>query len=368
MEKYAKYLIPGIVLQSVLIGGGYATGREIVEFGGKFGALGWISGLLTFVLFAIVAVVMFEIARIYKAYDYKSVLQPLIGKGWILFDIIYVLMLFLIIAVMASATGEILMQTVGLPVMYGISTLIIVVGALNFFGSSIIVKFETYGTIALYIAYLVFAFVVITGYSENISRVFSTMDTSFTPGVDVTEAVWTGIVYASYNLIVMPAALFTLRGFTKRRESIISGIIGAFLMIIPWFLTYFALMGFYPDKEVIGNTVPWLAMLMKSNGGAVLVLVFGVVAGWTLIETATGMIHALIERIDEAFKSADKKPLQRMHRMGITVAILIVAMMFAQIGIIDLIAKGYSYLSYGIIIVYLLPLLTIGVVKVVKAK
>ena len=28
-----KYLLPGIVLQSVMIGGGYATGREIVEYG-----------------------------------------------------------------------------------------------------------------------------------------------------------------------------------------------------------------------------------------------------------------------------------------------------------------------------------------------
>ena len=41
-----KYLLPGIVLQSVMIGGGYATGREIVEYGAKFGAMGWLSGLV----------------------------------------------------------------------------------------------------------------------------------------------------------------------------------------------------------------------------------------------------------------------------------------------------------------------------------
>ena len=35
-----KILLPGIVLQSVLMGGGYATGREIIEYGGKFGAYG----------------------------------------------------------------------------------------------------------------------------------------------------------------------------------------------------------------------------------------------------------------------------------------------------------------------------------------
>ena len=33
---YAKYLLPGVILQSVLIGGGYATGREIYQYGAHF--------------------------------------------------------------------------------------------------------------------------------------------------------------------------------------------------------------------------------------------------------------------------------------------------------------------------------------------
>ena len=34
--KYARYVLPGVLLQSVLIGGGYATGREIYSYGAKF--------------------------------------------------------------------------------------------------------------------------------------------------------------------------------------------------------------------------------------------------------------------------------------------------------------------------------------------
>ena len=45
---FGKLILPGIVLQSVLIGGGYATGREIVEYGAKFGAMGWLAGVGTF--------------------------------------------------------------------------------------------------------------------------------------------------------------------------------------------------------------------------------------------------------------------------------------------------------------------------------
>lgn len=45
--RFGKYLLPGILLQSVLIGGGYATGREIVSYGAKFGAKGWIAGTIS---------------------------------------------------------------------------------------------------------------------------------------------------------------------------------------------------------------------------------------------------------------------------------------------------------------------------------
>ena len=51
----SRILLPGIILQSVLIGGGFATGREIVEYGGRFGSSGWISGLAIFFGFSILA-------------------------------------------------------------------------------------------------------------------------------------------------------------------------------------------------------------------------------------------------------------------------------------------------------------------------
>ncbi len=361
-----RYLLPGIILQSVLMGGGYATGREIIEYGGKFGAYGWISGLFTFATFAVIAILTFELARIYRIYDYKSILKQIVGKGWPIYDVLYVILLFLIISIMASATGEILQQTIGLDYMVGVVILILVVAFLNFFGSAFIAKFETYGTIALYAAYIIFTLLVITTKKTEIASVFATQDTSFTPNASVGLAIWTGIIYATYNLSSIPAGLFTLRAQTKRKEAVISAIIGAFLMTVPWFLTYFAVLGFYPDESILGAPVPWLVMLQSVSNSMVPVLVFGVVAGWTLIETATGMIHALLERCDQAMIDADKPALSAKMRGLITAGILIMAILFSKIGIIDLIGKGYAMISYGFMIIYLLPLLTVGLYKVIK--
>jgi len=362
---FGRYVLPGVILQSVLIGGGYATGREIVEFGGKFGALGWLGGIGIFIGFTIISILTFEIARIYRTYNYKSLVEKFAGKGWILYDVIYILLAILIIAIMASAAGEIVQNTLGIPYWGGVVGVIIIVGILNFYGSWLIERFETYGTIALYIGYIIFSAIVIGATWGHAKEVFATGDTSFVGPTGVGAVLWTGVVYVGYNLAVYPAALFTLERQTSRKETVWAGVISGILMTIPWFLTYFAIMGFYPSEDVLGATVPWLAMMQDITGPGV-VAIFGIVVGWTLIETSTGIIHGLLGRVNGALEEAGKKVLTHKQNAAVTVFVLIMATVLAKVGIIDLIAKGYTWMAYGMIVVYALPLVTIGLYKVIK--
>ncbi|MFN3840389.1 MAG: hypothetical protein ACK4RF_06755, partial [Cyclobacteriaceae bacterium] len=63
IARFKQLFLPGIILQSVLIGGGYATGREIVEYGAKFGASGWVSGLAIFLGFSLLSIISMEACR-----------------------------------------------------------------------------------------------------------------------------------------------------------------------------------------------------------------------------------------------------------------------------------------------------------------
>src|SRR5699024_4801403 len=123
-------------------------------------------------------------------------------------------------------------------------------------------------------------------------------DHSLHPNVSLWAVLWSGILYVGYNLAVYPAALFTARRQTRLRHTVIAGIVAGLLMTVPWFLTYFALMGFYPDAGVFDASVPWLEML--STEALWVIVIFGIVVGWTLIETATGMIYALVARVDQS--------------------------------------------------------------------
>ncbi len=356
MKHIGRLFLPGIILQSVLIGGGFATGREIVEFGGRFGASGWISGIAIFIGFTALAILSFEACRQWQVFDYKSLLKKLIGRAWIVYEISYLMLSVLIIAVMASAAGEILKTTLGFNIWVGIVLIIVLVGFLNYRGEQFIARMKTIGTFALFAAYTVFSVVVFVNHGDRIIYLFNDWNTNTntnSPGFFL--LVWTGITYVGYNLAVYPASFFTLKRIQSRKESIIAGVISGFLMTIPWFLTYLALMAYYPQSEIINASVPWLKMLEPF--GSYLIVIFGIVVGWTLVETATGIIHAFIGRVEVDVYQTTGKNLSGTRKAMISFVALVAAMLLAQVGIIDLIAKGYSFMAYAMILFFGIPLI-----------
>ena len=113
---YKKYLLPGFIAQSVLIAGGYGTGRELVEYFVQYGPTGGLWGMmLTTVLWIALFALSFEFARAFKAYDYRTFFQKLIGPAWILYEIAFIVLLFLIMGVVGAASGSILKDTFGVP-------------------------------------------------------------------------------------------------------------------------------------------------------------------------------------------------------------------------------------------------------------
>lgn len=347
-------LLPGIILQSVLIGGGFATGREIVEYGAKFGANGWISGLVITLGFMLISVLCFEACRVWNAYDYRLLMKKMIGKVWFLYEWIYLPLAILTVAVMASAAGEILFETLKLQQWVGITAVVLVVSILLQLGDRVISMMKTVGTVALLSSYTVFGIIVFARHNEAVMEVMKTQDSTGTlPGI-----IWTGILYVGYNLGVYPASFYTVQGLQTRKESIYAGVASGVIMAIPWFLTYVALMGFYPDPTIMHAPVPWLRMLATQS--PILIGVFGAVIGWTLIETATGVIHAFIHRIAN-YKKESGNVLLTWHRSVIALCMLVGAILLSQVGIIDLVAKGYSTMAYGMIAVFAVPLLVRGV-------
>jgi uncharacterized membrane protein YkvI len=369
--RFGSIVLPAIILQSVLIGGGYASGREVVAYGAKFGGAGLLAVAAIFIGFTVMSVLVFEFSRVFGTYDYKSYMQGIIWKGWPAFDLVFVVMATVVIAVMAAAAGSIMEQTVGIPYLVGIVGIILVVAVLTYYGASLIERFKTVGTAFLYVAYATFGVIVLSAVWGDATTVLASGDASYVDDASTLAVLKQGALYVGYNLAIFPAVFFALHRQETRKEAVVSGLLAGTMMTLPFLLTYLALMGFYPNESVLGAEVPWLPML-RSVGGPALLAFYGVVMGWTLVETSVGAIHAIIDRIDadleriDAGRFADVDGLSKLQSGLLGGGILTGATLLSQFGIIALVAQGYTYMAYLFIALFAVPTLTVGVVRIVN--
>jgi hypothetical protein len=107
-SRFARWLLPGLGVKAVVIGGGYATGRELAEFFLSKGPWGGLYAILfATLLFSIFCSLTFVAARHFQTFDYRSFFKQLLGPAWPLFELAYLLFVVLILAVYGAAAGAI---------------------------------------------------------------------------------------------------------------------------------------------------------------------------------------------------------------------------------------------------------------------
>ena len=351
LNFYRKYLLPGFVFQSIVIGGGYGTGRELVEFFLSEGpAGGYLGMLVATVVWAVILALGFELARLGRHYDYRTFLNSLLARGWMVFEVLYVLSVILTTAVVGSASGELLNETVGWPRIVGTLILISLVALFTSSGSSLIEKFFSVWSLGLYVVYFI---VIVLVLRESSDAVFSNM----TVWKEGSGWLLGGLKYGAYNLAALPAMLFALRHLEHRREAFGAGALAGLIAMFPGVLIYTAFLANYPaiTEEAIpanfvltGLGMPWFQTFFQ-------IILFG-----TFIETGTGMIHGFNERIAGVMKERGRT-MSTWHRLGVTAGLLVVAIWMAdRFGLVKLISDGYGLITYGFWALFLLPILVIG--------
>ena len=109
------YFLPGAVMQSIMIGGGYGTGREISEYFTQYGMGGGILGLCVVAVgIALIFSLSLEISRRFGVYDYRRFSRVLLGPAWFLYDLLAIGLAVIVIAVITSAAGTILHDELGM--------------------------------------------------------------------------------------------------------------------------------------------------------------------------------------------------------------------------------------------------------------
>jgi uncharacterized membrane protein YkvI len=354
---WQRYFFPSVTFMSVVIGGGYATGRELAEFFMPAGPLGGLLGMVvTAIVWSVVFALSLDLARANGTFDYRSFFRKLLGPGWVLFEVAYLALLLLILAVLGAACGEILRHEAGVAPWIGTVLFMLCIAVLVFSGSRMIESFFSVWGIVLYVAYVTFFSIALVAFDEPIAAALRSGET-VKPG-------WFsgGLSYASYNLVTAPALLFCARYQMQRRESLIAGALAGPVAMLPGFLFFVTMLARYP--EIAAAPVP-LQVLLDALDMPVLAVFMQIAIFGTLVQTGIGVLHGFNERLvgqsEEGKRSGGVIRDTRIVRLLISLGLCVIAIVLAtRIGLIDLIAKGYGYLSWVILAVYVVPVVIIG--------
>ncbi len=347
---FRRYLLPGLVFQSAVIAGGYGTGRENVEF---FLSIGPTPGLaamaLSTAIWSAVCAVTFELARQYRSYEYRNFFKRLLGPSWVLFEVTYVLLTLLVLAVIGAAAGSIVDETFGLPYALGVIVALGAVALLLFYGSAAIERFFAGWSFALYAVFV--ALVV-----WSLVRFGSTLGPSFAASSLNGDWLVKGVQYGGYNLSAAAVALFTVRHIQTRKQAVWAGLLAGVIGMLPALFFYLAMVPHYP--AIVDATVP-SNFILEALGSRTFQIAYQIILFGTLIETGTGMIHAVNERL-AATRRERGTAMPSWARPAVAAVFLGVALSLTPLGLIDLIRQGYGTITWGFIVYYVLPVLTIG--------
>jgi uncharacterized membrane protein YkvI len=299
-------------------------------------------------------VATFLFARASGARDYLTFVRALLGPGWIVFEAAYVLFVILILAVFGAAAGAIGAATVGLPTIVGTLALMASIALVTAYGTPSVERLFTYVSFLLYGVYALFVILALSHFGSRIAQGFATP-------APVHGWVVGGLTYASYNIVGAIVILPVLRHLTSDRDALVAGLIAGPLAMLPALLFFSCMMAFYP--EIGAATLPSDFLLQRLDLPLFRML-FQLMIFAALLESGTGAVHAINERIGNAWRRRHGAPLGRAPRLGIALTILIGCMLLAErFGLVALIANGYRALAALFLILYVIPLLTIGLMR-----
>lgn len=349
---FKRYFLPGFAFKAVVIGGGYATGRELAQYFLPSGPRGGLLGmLLAMALWSLVCVVTFLFARATNSRDYGAFFRNLLGPAWFVFDIAYACAVLVGLSVFGAAAGAIVTALFGWPELAGTLGLIAGIAAIAAFGNDSVERLFKYATYFLYGVYVLF-FVL------TFVKCFGRIETSFLTDYPMTHWAVGGATYAAYNAVGAVVILPALRHLTSSKEAVISGLIAGPLAMMPAVLFFICLAAFYPNIDA--SVLPSDYVLRRLNL-PVFHFVFQLMILVALLESGTSLVHAINERVAGILRPRGRV-LSTATRLWISGAMLVVSIFIAtRFGLVTLIARGYLALAYVFLAVFVAPLLTYGV-------
>ena len=383
------------------VGGGFASGNQVIQYYSNYGYTSVIFPILAMGLLAVVMYIMMKFAKLSGFTNYKDTYAALYPKPWmeVFFEIFYIVIVLAAMASAVAGAGEVLANFIGVPyVGAGKVTMNLVIVAvliiLTIFGIKLVRAASTVLSVAIIvITALLVVFGLTVDYDSIAAQLTSQYNVELAEYTNATAtAIWKGVlVYAAFQCVSIPPMIaaaneLSLKGVKK--ANILGWLMnGLALAASGWMLTkWYPLLASLqsagkeflaanPTATVATDSIVAYANALGIPNQTVLNLIgikwllvaFSVLLFCAFMSTCVTLVYTMIQRFEGKFFP---NTIKNDKLRGTIVAALVIAICFAisLLGLTDIVKYAYGYDGYYSIVVIVIPAFIWGIPKIKKLE
>lgn len=364
------YFAVAFVWFTTHFGGGFASGRQVVEY---YVSYGWYATFLPIVSQGLLAVVFYyawKFALDKNKYDYRTwaleFYKPIEKVMFPVFELIFQLILITATAVAFATGGATITAAFGTS--YILNTIVIAAAILllTIFGAGLVRKAASFIAIAIILGVIVvYVPNIVVGWGRITSNIAGLQSGAIVNHASFGQALWKTIVYAGFQSCCLGAYLAhsnVLKDVNEAKKAAGWGfVINASILM----LSTLGIMVFYQDG-ILTEEVPALFVVVNGVGSAWMTPLISVLIILGAVSTGVNLIYGTTSRVVNIMARNDTDTVRRKKEtkrsLFVSLGYVIVTWCIAQFGLIPLIAKGYGTLGYIAVFVIILPLLIKGII------
>ncbi len=254
-EELKNIIKVACIYATTIIGAGFASGQEIMQFFSIYTTGGFYGIILAGLLFSVIGYIVLERVYCDRIRNYEEFLFPAFGwfAGWVI-EIAVTVFMFCLFCIMIAGSGSVISDRLGIPFNYAVLIMGLISMALIFTNIKGIVMLSTFVTPVLIAGIMLAGLYIIFFNDSEVFRISAFLR-------HITGNWFTSsLLYVSYNSILAVVMMCSLLPYLKsRRTARIGGILGGLLLCLTAFVINAALFIFYP--AVYGKELPVLAIL-----------------------------------------------------------------------------------------------------------
>ena len=333
-----------------VVGAGFATGQEILQFFTRFGIKGLAGIFISTIMFILFGYIIMDLGEKLGARSHLEIIRySNHGITGTIIDSIITFFLFGSFTSMIAGTGALFIQQFNLPSLVGNILMAVITAVTVLTGITGVINSISFVVPFLLIAVIGTSLFSITGSSPDFTSSLVFLGEN---GI-MSNWLLSSILYVSYNVIISVAILGPLGAEAKDRRAVkIGAVLGGLGLGLGSVMIFLALSG--NISEIINLEVPMIYVAGKISYPAQ--LAYAVVLIAEIYTTAVGSLYGFVSRITN---------IQRFSLNSVLIVTLttIAALLASQFGFSNLVKYYYPLVGYGGI-VFLICLLRTNTDKV----